>query len=149
MRKILTALALAAAVAGCCCAQNVSATGARAETEREQKQGKEQGKEQGKSPLAALGKKVKEVNLAGVTAGEDRAVLSRHIEKLAVAMREGEFCEAAKGLEVFKFYVSRFWFLGRFHNKKDERELVSLADKAARKIKQRADGLGINCAAAE
>lgn len=144
MRKILTAFALAAVVAGCC-AQNVSATGARAEQEQEQKQEKEQEK----SPLAALEKKVKEVNLAGVTAGEDRAVLSRHIEKLSVAMREGKFCEAAKGLEVFKFYVSRFWFLGRFHNKKDERELVSLADKAARRIRQRADGLGINCAAAE
>jgi hypothetical protein len=136
MRKILTAFALAAVVA-VCGAQDVSATGARAEKEKE------------KSPLAELAKKVKEVALVDVTAGEDRALLSRHIEKLSVALREGKFCEASKGLGVFKFYVSRFWFLGRFQNKKDERKLVSLADKAARQIKQRAEGLGINCDAAE
>ena len=136
MRKILTAFALAAVVAGCG-AQNVSATGARAEKRAE------------KSPLDELEKKVKEVALVGVTAGKDRAELSSQVEKVSVALREGKFCEASKGLGVFKFYVSRFWFLGRFQSKKDERKLVSLADKAARKIKQRADGLGVNCDAAK
>lgn len=132
MRKILTAFALAAVVTGCG-AQNVSATDARAE----------------KSPLAELEKKVKELTLVGVTAGTDRAELSDQVEKVSVALREGKFCEASKSLGVFKFYVSRFWFLGRFQSKKDERKLVSLADKAARKIKQRADSLGTNCDAAE
>lgn len=134
MRKILTAFALAALVAGCG-ARGVSATDARAEKE--------------KSPLAELEKKVKEVVLVGATAGMDRAELSGQVGKVSVALREGKFCEASKGLGVLKFYVSRFWFLGRFQNKKDERQLTSLADKAARKIKQRADSLGMNCDAAE
>ena len=134
MRKILTAFALAAVVAGCG-ARNVSATGAEKEKE--------------KSPLAELEKKVKELEMVGVTAGMDRAELSSQVEKVSVALREGKFCEASKGLGVFKFYVSRFWFLGRFQSKKDERKLVSLADKAARSIKQRADSLGMNCDAAE
>jgi cell division GTPase FtsZ len=140
MRKILTAFVLVAAVAGCG-AQDVSAT--RAQAEKEKKEEKE------KSPLAELEKKVKEVVLVGVTAGMDRAELSGQVEKVSVALREGKFCEAAQGLGVFKFYASRFWFLGRFQNKKDERKLASLADKAARKIKQRADSLGVNCDAAK
>ena len=130
MRKILTAFALAAVVAGCG-ARDVSATDARAE----------------KSPLAELEKKLKEIELVGATAGMDRAELSKQVEKVSVAWREEKFCEAWHGLGVFKFYVNRFWFLGRFQSKKDERKLVSLADKAALKIKQRADSLGMNCAA--
>lgn len=132
MRKILTAFALAAAVAGGG-ERNVSAADARAE----------------KSPLAELEKKVKEVVTVGVTAGTDRAELSGQVKKVSVALREGNFCEASKGLGVFKFYVSRFTFLGRFQNEKDGRKLASLADKAARKIKQRAEDLGMNCDAAE
>ena len=132
MRKILTAFALAAVVAGGG-ARDVSATDARAE----------------KSPLAELEKKLKEIELVGVTAGMDRAELSKQVEKVSVAWREGKFCEAWLGLGVFKFHVNRFWFLGRFQSKKDERKLVSLADKAARKIKQRADSQGMNCAAAK
>ena len=132
MRKILTAFVLVVVVAGCG-AQNVSAEGARAE----------------KSPLAELEKKLKEITLVGVTAGMDRAELSGQVEKVSVALREGKFCEASKGLGVFKFYVSRFGFLGRFQNEKDGRKLASLADKAARKIKQRAASQGVNCDAAE
>ncbi len=134
MRKILTAFALAAIVTGCG-AQNVSATGAREEKE--------------KSPLAELGKKLKEIELVGATAGMDRAELSGQVKKVSAALSEGKFCEAAQGLGVFKFYVSRFGFLGRFQNEKDGRKLASLADKAARRIKQRADDLGMNCDAAK
>ena len=129
MRKILTAFAFAATLS-CLGAQGVSATDARAE----------------KSPLVALKQKVDEAAFVGERAEKDRAALSGRVEKVSAAVREGNFCEALKGLTVFKFYVSRFsYHVGSLKSERDERELVSLANKAARQIRQRADRLRIDC----
>jgi hypothetical protein len=127
MRKILAAFALAAIVS-VCGAQSVSASEARAE----------------KSPPVALAEKVKEVALTGEAAEKDRAVLSERAEKVSAAPREGHFCEALNRLKIFKFYVSRFSYLGRMKDEADERGLLSLADKAARRIRERANRLNMN-----
>jgi hypothetical protein len=130
MRMTLTVFALVAAVSPCA-AQGVSAADARAE----------------KSPLIALAEKVNEVTLVGETAEKDRAVLSSRVEKVSGAVRGGDLCGALKGLAVFKFYVSRFSHLGRLKSEKDERDLLSLANRAARRIEERAERLRFDCPA--
>lgn len=129
MRKSLVGFALVAALA-CCGATRATAADVRAE----------------KSPLAALAKKVNKVELADERSEKTRAWMLGMVEKASGSLREGNFCEALKGLFEFRFHVSRFESIGRLtKDGKDHGELLSLAREVAREIEKRAERAGLNC----
>ena len=127
VRKTLAGFTLVAVIL-CGAAQSVSAGDTRAD-----------------KSLAALTKKIKEVELVPEMS-KVRAWMSGTVEKVSVAHREGNFCEALKGLFEFSYYVSRFELIRQLtKDGKDHGELLSLAQKASHRIARRADKLGVKC----